>query len=225
MRFLGDRYLRFLVIIIVTLILAMFVSHRHIKKEIKPLTSKETKEKPLSIAKSLPPKGPFLIVKVIDGDTIVLENGETVRLIGIDAPELHHPEVPVQRFAKEAKEFLKGLVEGFECTLEYEPHDIRDKYGRLLAYVFVKGKLINAELIKRGYAYAYTRFPFRLRDRFIALEQEALRHQYGLWDLSLRDGRITNLINQYESLSIEGRKELDEILKKLIKKYPFKEGK
>ena len=121
-----------------------------------------------------------------------------MRLIGIDTPETHHPELPVQRFGEEAAAFLKKLCQGSDCTLEFEPGDVRDKYGRLLAYVFVNGKLANAELIRRGYAYAYTRFPFRRKEEFIALEREARRHQYGLWNFSLRDGRIANLANRYD---------------------------
>jgi endonuclease YncB( thermonuclease family) len=134
---------------------------------------------------------------------------------------LHHPEVPVQRFGEEAAVFLKQFAEGFECTLEYEPGNIRDHYGRLLAYVFVDGRLANAELILRGYAFAYTRFPFRRQAEFVALEHEASERQYGLWNLSLRDGRITNLVKRYESLNMEGRKKLDEMMAELAQKYPF----
>lgn len=168
----------------------------------------------------LPSKGPFQVTHVIDGDTIILENGETVRLIGVDAPESNHPEIPVQRFQKESAEFLQRMVEGFKCTLEYEPQEIRDQYGRLLAYIHVGDLFVNAEMIRRGYAYAYTRFSFRYQDEFVKLEREAREKQYGLWSLSLKDGRITNLVNKYESLNIEGRKKLDEILDSLLQEYP-----
>jgi len=141
----------------------------------------------------------------------------------LDAPEIHHPEIPVQRFVKEAAEFLKRFAEGVECTLEYEPNNFRDKYGRLLAYVFVGDRLANAEIIRRGYAYAYMRFPFRRQAEFMALEREARECQYGLWHLSLRDGRIANLVKRYESLSIEGRKRLDEFLEELVQKYPLEQ--
>ena len=215
MRLLPDRYLSAVIIITAILIFGMFIVHRQINVE-PDLTLKSA-----SIAgPSLPSEGPFRIKEVLDGDTIVLNNGETVRLIGVDAPEIHHPEIPVQRFGEEAKEFLKQFAEGFECTLEYEPNNIRDRYGRLLAYVFVEGRLANAEMIRHGYAYAYTRFPFRRQSEFIALEQEAAENQYGLWRLSLRDGRIANLVKRYESLSMEGHKKLDEILRELVQKYP-----
>jgi micrococcal nuclease len=172
---------------------------------------------------SPPSRGLLRVSRVVDGDTLILDNGETVRLIGVDAPEAHHPEVPVQRFGTEATEFLRRLAQGFECTLEYEPSQIRDKYGRLLAYVFVEERLINAEMIRRGYAYAYTRFPFRRQAEFLALEREARQRQYGLWNLSLRDGRIANLVKRYESLNREGRRKLDRLLEKLVQKYPSEE--
>jgi len=180
---------------------------------------------PSAIVHPLPSRGPFRVIRVLDGDTLVLDNGETVRLIGVDAPEIHHPEIPVQRFGEEATEFLRRFAEGFECVLEYEPNNLRDQYGRLLVYVFVGDRLANAEIIRRGYTYAYTRFPFRRQTEFIALEREARERQHGLWHLSLRDGRIANLVNRYESLSMEGRKRLDEILEELIQKYPFEQKK
>lgn len=218
------------VVVTATVILGMFIAHKWSDRERELdvfsngvfITSAQPKiHSSSSLSKDLPSKGPFRVTRVIDGDTLVLDNGETVRLIGVDAPETNHPEIPVQRFGKEATEFLRRFAEGFECLLEYEPDDIRDAYGRLLAYVFIGGELANAEIIRRGYAYAYTRFPFSRKDEFMALEREARRRQYGLWDLSLKDGRITNLINRYDSLSLEGREKLDEILDELIQKYPF----
>ncbi len=231
MRFLRDRFLILVVIITATVILGMFILHRRVEKKIQPdiasksaLTTVQPEVKSSSIVvQSLPPRGPYRVTRVLDGDTIVLDNGETVRLIVADDPEIHQPEIPVQRFGEEATEFLKRVAEGFECTLEYEPNNIRDQYGRLLAYVFVGDRLANAEIIRRGYAYAYTRFPFRRQAEFIALKREARERQYGLWHLSLRDGRIANLVKRYESLSMEGRKRLDEILEDLVQKYPFEQ--
>lgn len=219
-----DRFLIIVAIITAIIILGMAVVHRGLskKRELK-IASRDSSMVSPKVEKHLPSKGSFRVIRVLDGDTIVLDNGETVRLIGIDAPETHHPEIPVQRFGEEATEFLRRLVKGFECTLEYEPNNIRDQYGRLLAYVFVGDRLANAEIIRRGYAYAYTRFPFRRQAEFIALEREARERQYGLWHLSLRDGRITNLLNRYESLDMEGRKKLDEILEELVQEYPFEQ--
>ena len=169
-------------------------------------------------------RGPYTVTRVMDGDTIKLDDGETIRLIGVDAPEIHHPELPVQRFGQEASDFMKRLLDGFQVTLEVEPSEPKDKYGRTLAYVWKGDLLANAEIIRRGYAYAYTRFDFRRRDEFLALEREARRAQYGLWHLSLRDGRIANLLTRYDRLSQEGRKRFDEDLDSLILQYPADEG-
>ena len=230
MRFLRDRFLILVVVIAATIVLGMFILHGRIERKIQPdIASKSALTRPVqpevksssSVVQSLPSRGPFRVTRVLDGDTLVLDNGETVRLIGVDAPETHHPEIPVQRFGEESTEFLRRFAEGLECNLEYEPDNLRDQYGRLLAYVFVGDRLANAEIIRRGYTYAYTRFPFRRQAEFIALEREAREHQYGLWQLSLRDGRIANLVKRYESLSMEGRKTLDEVLEELAQKYPF----
>ncbi len=128
-----------------------------------------------------PPKGEFLISRVIDGDTIVLNNGYKVRLIGIDAPEIEHENIPAEEFGYESKRFLKETAEGKRCMLEYEPSETYDKYGRLLAYVFVYNKLLNSEIIKQGYALVYTRFPFSKEAEFINLEKEARRKGVGIW--------------------------------------------
>ncbi len=216
MRFLPDRFLIRVILISAVIIAAMFILRIWMNKRI------HTEEKPSSaLLKPLPSPGPFRVKRVIDGDTIMLDNGQTIRLIGVDAPETHHPEIPAQRFGTEATQFLKQLIEGFECTLEFEPDNLKDRYGRSLAYVFINGRLANSEIIRRGYAYAYTRFPFRRQAQFIALEREARKRQYGLWNLSLKDGRLTNLITRYEALNIEGRRRLDDVLKELTEKYPY----
>ncbi|MBA7541590.1 hypothetical protein ES705_33906 [subsurface metagenome] len=232
MLFLRDRFLIVVAIVTMIIVLGMAIVYLSLSKK-RTLeigsrgssigSSKVEERLPSKEVRILPSNGPFRVVRVLDGDTIILDNGETVRLIGVDAPEIHHPEIPVQRFGEEATEFLRRFAEGFECTLEYEPNNIRDLYGRLLAYVFVGDRLANAEIIRRGYAYAYMRFPFRRQAEFISLEHEAREHQYGLWHLSLRDGRIANLVNRYGSLSMEGRKRLDEILEELVQKYPFEQ--
>ncbi len=167
----------------------------------------------------LPSNGPFRVKRVLDGDTFILDNGERVRLIGVDAPETSHPEIPVQRFGKEAKKFLKRLVEGFECRLEYESGNLRGKYGRLLAYVYLDTMLVNAELIRKGYAYAYTKYPFSRMEEFRAIEREAREKGVGLWDYSLKDGRVANLVSRYESLNKEGRRKLDRVMEGLVDDY------
>jgi len=125
-----------------------------------------------------------LCTRVIDGDTIVVAiNGkeERVRLIGVDTPETVHPSKPVEYFGKEASEFTKCMVEGKRIRLEYDWQK-RDKYGRLLAYVYLlDGTFLNAEIIKQGYGFAYTRFPFKYLEEFRQYERAARENQKGLW--------------------------------------------
>ena len=123
----------------------------------------------------------FKCTRVVDGDTIILSNGERVRLIGVDTPETKHPNKPVEYFGKEASAFTKRMVEGKEVRLEYDQQQ-RDKYGRLLAYVYLMdGTFLNAEIIKQGYGNAYTRFPFKYMEEFRQYEKEAREAKRGLW--------------------------------------------
>jgi micrococcal nuclease len=122
-----------------------------------------------------------LVDYVADGDTLFLNSGETVRLIGVDTPESHHPERPVEYFAAEAKAFLEQTAKGREVRLVYGKERY-DKYGRLLAYAYLPdGVLINAEIIKAGCGFAYTRFPFELSSNFVRYETEARQAKRGMW--------------------------------------------
>jgi micrococcal nuclease len=126
------------------------------------------------------------VARVIDGDTLALDDGERVRLIGVDTPETVHPSKNVQPFGKQATAFTRGLVLGKRVRLDYDPanaHDgHKDKYRRTLAYVFLPdGSLLNAEIIRQGYGFAYTRFPFQRLDEFRRYEREAWEESRGLW--------------------------------------------
>jgi micrococcal nuclease len=125
-----------------------------------------------------------LCTRVIDGDTIVIEidgKQEKVRLIGVDTPETVHPQKPVEYFGKEASEFTRKMVESKRVRLEYDWQK-RDKYRRLLAYVYLEdGTFLNAEIIKQGYGFAYTRFPFKYLEEFRQYEREARENNRGLW--------------------------------------------
>lgn len=129
------------------------------------------------------------VLHAVDGDTLAIEiNDRTdkVRLIGIDTPETVHPSKPVQYFGKEASAFTHKMADSKTVRLEFDPANAatnhRDKYGRLLAYVFLEdGTLLNAEIIKQGYGHAYTRFPFAKIEEFRALEREAREAGRGLW--------------------------------------------
>jgi micrococcal nuclease len=123
----------------------------------------------------------FKVIKVIDGDTIKLENGEAVRYLGIDTSETVHPSKPVQCFGKEASAKNRELVEGKLVKLEKDITD-RDKYGRLLRYVWVGDLFVNDELVRQGYAYAYTYPPdVKYSEQFVQAQQEARGNNRGLW--------------------------------------------
>lgn len=130
--------------------------------------------------------GQYHVLQIDDGDTItVAMNGqpETVRMIGVDTPETHHPNKPVQCFGKAATRFTRNLIGDSTVRLVADPlDDNRDIYGRLLRYVYLPdGTLVNAELITHGYGFAYTHFPFEKKPRFIKLERHARMDQRGLW--------------------------------------------
>jgi len=130
----------------------------------------------------------FKVIKVFDGDSILLEDKREIRLLGVDAPEIHHPTLPEQRYGKEAAEFVKKLVDGKEVWLEFEEGNKEDKFGRSIAYVYIGDKLLNAELLKNGFAYVYVKYPFRLKEEFIKYQQEAIKSRKGLWNIKDKSG-------------------------------------
>jgi micrococcal nuclease len=215
-----DLYLRTAAIILAVLIIG-FIGHRlFLCSNHHPQVQQSPPDINTSSAKPISSTNTYTVERVIDGDTLVLDNGQTIRLIGVDTPETNHPEIPLQRFGKEATEFTRRMVEGMKVTLE--PKELsEDSYGRKLAYVFVNNVLVNKEIIRRGYGYAYRRFPHPRMKEFIAAEREARSKQYGLWNYSLTDGRVTNLLNRYEQLNTEGKEKFEEILDELIQMYPI----
>jgi len=126
----------------------------------------------------------YLCIRVIDGDTIIVDidgKKEKVRLIGVDTPETNHPQRGVEYFGREALEFTRKMVEGKKVRLDFD-WQRRDRYGRLLAYVYLPdGTFLNAEIIKQGYGFAYTRYPFKYLDEFKKYEREARKNNRGLW--------------------------------------------
>lgn len=123
------------------------------------------------------------------GDTIELEDGERVRYIGIDTPETKHPYKPVEPFGKEAAAFNDSLVNGKTVRLETDIQ-VRDKYRRILAYVWVDTIFVNAELVRQGYAQVATYPPnVKYQDLFLELQAEAREAGRGLWSDSLKEAQ------------------------------------
>lgn len=124
------------------------------------------------------------VVRVVEGDTIHVRIGariEKVRYIGMNAPELHHPTKGEQPGGREAAEANRKLVEGRAVSLELDVQE-RDKYGRLLAYVYVGDVMVNAELVGNGYAQVMTVPPnVKHQELFLKRQREARLLQLGLW--------------------------------------------
>ncbi len=115
------------------------------------------------------------VVHVVDGDTVRLSDGRTVRYIGLNTPERGQP------FYQEATEANRRLVEGKEAWLVLDVQTT-DPFGRTLAYLWVGEQFVNLELLRRGYANAYTAPPnVRYSDLLIAAEAEARKAGIGLW--------------------------------------------
>jgi micrococcal nuclease len=129
----------------------------------------------------------YRVVEVIDGDTIKVDIGEkieTIRLIGMDTPEIANPHNPQDDyFGPEAARYTKQLLENQSVYLIPDPmQSNRDKYNRLLRYVFLEdGTLVNAKLVAEGYAYNYIYEPFQFMKQFDYLEKQAKENQLGLW--------------------------------------------
>jgi len=124
------------------------------------------------------------VLRVVDGDTIeVAVDGGTddVRYNGVDTPETVKPGEPVQCYGPEASEANHRLVDGRTVRLVFD-RELRDVYGRLLAYVYVEDRFVNAELIRNGYARTLEIPPNTSRaGRLEALEQRAGRAGIGIW--------------------------------------------
>ena len=126
-----------------------------------------------------------IVEKVIDGDTFVLTTGEKVRLIGVDTPELQREHMPVQYYAEEARRFLTRMVDGKQVTLKSDWQS-KDQYERTLAYVYLEDTIfVNLEIVKQGYGFAYTRYPFEYMESFRRCQRQAMAHSTGLWGRKL----------------------------------------
>ena len=124
--------------------------------------------------------------RVIDGDTILVRIGdrvETVRYIGVDTPETVHPTRGIEPYGLAASAFNRILVEGRQVRIELDMEP-RDRYGRLLAYIYTDSLFVNAELIRQGYAQVMTVPPnVRHVEEFVLLQRKARAAEAGLWGI------------------------------------------
>ena len=125
------------------------------------------------------------MVRVVDGDTIhvrLADRVEKIRYIGVNTPEIHHPTRGEEPGGREAAEVNRRIVAGRRVRLELDVRT-RDRYGRLLAYVWVGDLMVNAELVRLGYAQVMTVPPnVKHQERFVKLQREAREAGRGLWE-------------------------------------------
>ena len=142
--------------------------------------------KPAGVTQSLPIEAQ--VVDVIDGDTVKLSDGRSLRYIGIDTPEMrrrdgeHWVKEP-EPYAQEATEANRRWVEGKRVRLEFDAQS-QDRYGRLLAYVYVDDVFVNRQLLAEGFAQPLTVPPnVRHADEFREIARDARANSRGLWAL------------------------------------------
>ena len=133
-------------------------------------------------------KNTAMISKVIDGDTIELETGERVRLLGINAPEMGQP------YHEEATNTLKELIENKTVILESDVED-KDRYGRFLRYIFLNNKNINVEMVEGGYVNVYVIPPnTKYENELRKAENEAKTANRGIWQTSENLSRCIGIL-------------------------------
>lgn len=133
------------------------------------------------------------VIRVVDGDTIIValnHKPETIRLLGINTPETVAPSRPVQCFGPEASARTKELLTYQIVQLEADPsQDNKDKYNRLLRFVFLEEKNVNESLVRDGYAREYTfdrKNPYLYQAQFRQAQREAKKNKRGLWKECLK---------------------------------------
>ena len=130
--------------------------------------------------------GLYTVTGFSDGDTISVDmNGkkEKVRFIGVDTPETHKPNAPVQCYGPAASAFTKNVIGAKKVRLEADPLSTnRDRYDRLLRYVYLPdGTLVNERLIRDGYGFYYPYFPFKKSGQFEIAQNKARAENKGVW--------------------------------------------
>lgn len=151
---------------------------------------------PIKIIESSKSSSLVKVTKIVDGDTIKMDIGgtiETVRMIGVDTPEIKDPRKTVQCFGKEASARTKELLENQMVKLEADStQNDRDKYSRLLRYIYLEnGTFINKKLIEEGYAFEYTyQIPYLYQAEFKAAQKLAETNNLGLWNENNCDNSV-----------------------------------
>ncbi|ADG82149.1 thermonuclease family protein [Thermincola potens] len=141
---------------------------------------------------------PGTVTRTVDGDTVYVRlvsgDEEKVRLTGVNTPEIHHPQKGVEPYGREAADYTRSHLSGKKVYLETDINE-RDKYGRLLAYVWmarpssttdseIRAKMFNARLLLDGYGQLMTVPPnVKYADYFQNYQREARENNLGLWGI------------------------------------------
>ncbi len=140
---------------------------------------KECRKSPVSYSK---------IKFIYDGDTLLLEDGRKVRFLGINAPEIDYKGGESEFMAKASRRFLRTLLKGHQVRLEYDT-ERQDRYGRLLAYVFLKdGKMVNELIVRKGLAHVmlYSK-NLKYSDVLLESQRKAMKKKNGIWGHSVKE--------------------------------------
>jgi micrococcal nuclease len=130
------------------------------------------------------PEGMYAIERAVDGDTLLLDDGRRLRLIGVDTPETVKPDTPVEPFGPEAARLTREFIDeaGGNVRIQFD-REKEDKHGRLLGYVYHGQRMLNEELLRAGLAEAELGYPFSptMKSRFRGAQSEAQRARRGIW--------------------------------------------
>lgn len=122
------------------------------------------------------------VLRVHDGDTFVLSDQTRVRLIGVDTPELDSKSPSEKRYARLARDEVRGLIDGKDVCLVQERRK-KDRYGRTLAHVQLKDETLAARLVRGGFGVVYRPAKYRGKAALLELESAAREAQRGVWGL------------------------------------------
>ncbi len=152
---------------------------------------------PASFFLSLTPIPLHKVKYVYDGDTVLLDNGEYVRYLGINAPEMARKDKAAEFMARPAKEFNRKLVWRIRVRLEYGREKI-DRYARLPAFVFLEdGKMVNALMVRKGLAHVMIKKrDLKYRDNLLGLQRKAMKERIGIWSTDFEGSEGPYLGNQ-----------------------------
>jgi micrococcal nuclease len=150
------------------------------------------------------PEGRYHVLRVVDGDTLLMQDHKRLRLMGVDTPETVKEDTPVQPWGPEATQFTRDFIGRGEVRLQFD-RERTDRFGRYLAYVFVGDRMLNEELLRAGLArwepgYHYSQ---SMKTRFRKAQREAQDAKRGLWSgdkprAEFKNGRPARLPGQGE---------------------------